>query len=57
MALNPELQEVKREILAAIAASKDELREEIAELGKKVQYLCDNLLSDHERRTLNRVAR
>jgi hypothetical protein len=58
-----ELQAVKREILAAVAELGTELRADIAridattsETAQKVQYLCDHLLGDSDKKELRRAA-
>jgi hypothetical protein len=55
--LQAEMRAMKLEILNAVKASTAELRKELREIDQKVQYLCDHLLGEQDRRELKRIAK
>jgi hypothetical protein len=60
--LQAELSAMKQELLSAVAGVagsvaelQAEFRSEIASLDKKIQYLCDHLLGDADKKELRRA--
>ena len=53
--LRTEVQSMRQEILNAVAELRTEFRNDLSEVNRKLQYLCDHLLGEADQKELKRA--